>query len=493
MLRQVSVRMGEMRRVMVLLGASVAMGMLGCMCGPPPSGTGAQIESALSLPKAGAVGQDPRGPIVLVAAQTPMAAGPELAAPVNPSIPALPLETTPLGIDDVLQRCLSSDPTLRAGLESINQADADLLTASLKPNPEAYTDVQMLPLGRPYTIADPGGPPQSDLLVAYPIDWFLFGKRAAAMMTARAGVRVSEAQYADLIRQRLRDAALAHYDLLEAKAKLKASESVVGNARRLEAGARKIGRPATELQRIRLHLLSAENELRLARAGLISARARLRVFLGQLHGAPEVDVSGSLDLAADRPHPQAEELYELARQNRPDLLAMELQIAQARADVVSQRRQAYPAIAPQFGYTYQFQNSIGDRDAASWDAALTMEIPLFDRNQGGRARAASVLTQNTHQLHGGLVGLHSEVEQLLQDFIAAETNAQAVTQAQVNEADAVRDKLIKAYAAGKQPLLDVLDAQKNYHDTYDLFVSTHAGYWRAAVKLNAAVGQAVVP
>ena len=44
-----------------------------------------------------------------------------------------------------------------------------------------------------------------DVQVGYPIDWFLFGKRAAAMASARQGVRQSEADYADLVRQRVTD------------------------------------------------------------------------------------------------------------------------------------------------------------------------------------------------------------------------------------------------------------------------------------------------
>ena len=61
---------------------------------------------------------------------------------------------------------------------------------------------QYLPL-RPFTPHQPGGPSEIDVQVGYPIDWFLFGKRAAAMASARLGVRQSEADYADLIRQRV--------------------------------------------------------------------------------------------------------------------------------------------------------------------------------------------------------------------------------------------------------------------------------------------------
>ena len=55
------------------------------------------------------------------------------------------------------------------------------------------------------------------MYVGYPIDWYLFGKRAARMASAAVGVKVSEADYADLVRRRVLATAQAYYDVLEAK------------------------------------------------------------------------------------------------------------------------------------------------------------------------------------------------------------------------------------------------------------------------------------
>src|SRR5262249_8679291 len=106
-----------------------------------------------------------------------------LAAPrrLMPDGPSATAEPAGLTLDQVINTTLLADPKIGAGLEAINQANADALTASLKPNPELFTDVQLLPLPRPFTVDAQGGPPQQDVIVSYPIDWFLFGKRAAAM------------------------------------------------------------------------------------------------------------------------------------------------------------------------------------------------------------------------------------------------------------------------------------------------------------------------
>src|SRR5215813_4663634 len=144
-----------------------------------------------------------------------------------------------LTLDQAINATLVADPKIRAGLEAINQASADALTASLLPNPTLLADVQLLPLTRPFTVTQQGGPPQTDYQLSMPIDWFLFGKRAAAMVSAQLGVRQSEADYADLIRQRVRDTAVAFYDVLEARALLDLARQDTQNLTQLEDRIRK--------------------------------------------------------------------------------------------------------------------------------------------------------------------------------------------------------------------------------------------------------------
>jgi cobalt-zinc-cadmium efflux system outer membrane protein len=109
-------------------------------------------------------------------------AKPKETAPSAPSPTPTPTQApAELTLDQVINATLLADPKLRAGFEAINQANGDALTASLKPNPTFNINQTLLPLTRPFTVDEQGGPPQLDIGLAYPIDWFLFGKRAAAM------------------------------------------------------------------------------------------------------------------------------------------------------------------------------------------------------------------------------------------------------------------------------------------------------------------------
>lgn len=42
-------------------------------------------------------------------------------------------------------------------------------------------------------------------------------------------------------------------------------------------------------------------------------------------------------------------------------------------------------------------------------------------------------------------------------------------------------------------LLEVLDAQRNYRETYRLSITSRANYWRSVYKFSSAIGKQVLP
>ena len=430
------------------------------------------------------------------------APSPELQGPFQPTAAAPPPERLPavqavpagMSLDQAIGATLLADPKIRAGLEAIHQANADLLTNSLTPNPTLQVMGQYLPL-RPFTPTMPGGPSEFDVQVGYPIDWFLFGKRAAAMASSRLGVRQSEADYADLIRQRVTATATAFYDVLQARSLLELARQDTENLSRLEAVTRRAvdagGRPTVELNRVRLDLLKSQQDLREADSALAVAKAKLRAQFGRADPDPAFDVAGDLDASVTAEPLGIEESFAIAQENRPDIQSLGTQVAKAQADAVVEQRKAYPQITPMFGYTRQFETPLGFPDAPSWVASVTTPLPLFDRNQGNREKAQSVAAQNSCNLQAGVVDLRAEVEEAARNLATAYQTAKSVAQEQVRLAAEVRDSITRAYDVGGRPLIDVLDAQRSFRDTYRLYISSRADYWRALYKYNAAIGKQV--
>jgi cobalt-zinc-cadmium efflux system outer membrane protein len=434
--------------------------------------------------------------------QLPELPPPRPVGPIPLNLPPLDRPADEAGVrltlDQIINAVLVVDPRLRAGFEAISQANADALAASLRPNPTLLLDIQLLPLTRPFTPDMTGGPPQQDVNLTYPIDWYVFGKRAANMAAAALGVRVSEADFADRVRQRVTDAVSAYYDVLEAWALLDLARLDADNLRRVEGalakGVEAGGRPQTELNRIRLDRLRAEQGVRDAETALITAKAKLRSMIGRSDADPAFDVAGSLDAPLTAVLPEGEEAFRIAVANRPDIQSARMKEAQARANVVVEHRKAYPDLAPMFGYTRQYQmKAIGQPDASSWTATVTMSLPVFNRNQGGRAKAASQVAQYQFEYRAALADLRAEVETADRQLRAARANAEAIAAEQLKLAREVLESVTAAYQAGGRPLLDLLDAQRNFRDTYRTYISSRAAYWRAVYRYGAALGQKVTP
>jgi cobalt-zinc-cadmium efflux system outer membrane protein len=408
-----------------------------------------------------------------------------------------PKVDAPAGVtlDQAINACLLADPKLRAGWEAVTQAQADLLTGSLLPNPTFLGDALLLPFRR-NTPEMPVGPPQTDLQLGMPIDWFLFGKRAAAMESARLGVDVSAADYADQVRLRIAAVVAAFFDVLEARALLDLARQDYHNLQRVESitaeRVRLGGVGTVELDRVRLSVFDARREVRNREVTLAAARAKLRAFLGPYGGDASLDAAGSLDVPRPAAAPTSEEALALAEEARPDIISLKRQIARAEAATQSERAKAYPTVTPTLALTRQFQKSLGVPDASSWNASVTLSVPLFDRNQGNIAKARSTELQTALTLQSQLLDLRAEVEQAVETFRAAYANVTTLDPEQLKAARDVRDKIEAGYKAGGRTLLELLDAEKTYRDANRTYIMGRSTYWHSLHKLNAAVGKQVL-
>ena len=403
---------------------------------------------------------------------------PDLTSPASEATQAA--ASTVLGawtFDDAVRATLAADPLLQAGMAAIQEAHADWGTLPIKTlTPEA-----------------PGGPPQLDISISMPIDWFLFAKRAAAMESARVGTEISEAQYADLIRTRVAETSVAFYDLLEAKSQRELARQDVEILSRLESVIEQAqaagGLPALDLKRVHLDLLQSRQALLEADRDLAVARANLWARFGRDEPLPDnFDIVGSLEnLPKIEPLP-VEEAFAQAQRNRPDIRALRLLVTQAGANRLVERRNAFPEVTPGFGYSHQYQERIGDPDFDGWNISLGVTVPVFDRNQGNRAKALAAENRSRWELQSGLIDLRAEVTAADQQLRTAKQQIDAIADEQVHLAADVRDRIVEAYRAGGSPLIDVLNAESSYRETYRLYITSRADYGRALYLYNSALG-----
>jgi cobalt-zinc-cadmium efflux system outer membrane protein len=416
--------------------------------------------------------------------------------PKTSSAKRQPAEAREFTLNAAIQWALKADPQIQAGFENIHQVEADLITAGLLPNPSFFTSQTLMPLTRSFSATRQGGPPQFDAGVEFPIDWFLFGKRAAAIVAAQRSVDVAAADFAELVRQRIAGTISAFYDVLEAQAMLALAWEDLGNLSKVKgiiANRVKIGGVGTiELDRIRLSIFSSRREVRAREVALAAALSRLRAFLG-FEDAITLIVQGNLGVAHPVMPISAEVAMALAEENRPDLIALRRQVVQAAANVQAEEKRAYPEVTPRIGYTRQFQKkAIGYPDADSWGVGIEVTMPLFDRNQGNIAKVKSFWVQSELNLSAQLVALRAEIDQAVQAYQAAYRILTTDDLGQLEAARNVRDKIRASYELGGKSLIEVLDAQRTYRETYRLHIASRSGYWHSLYALNAAIGKQVL-
>ena len=395
--------------------------------------------------------------------------------------------------DQVITAVLTSDPRLRIGREEIRQARAEHLTSSLLPNPTFTAEGGALPFRRNQITEDrPGGPSELNLQVEFPIDWFLFAKRKAGMNSANWEIQQSQAEYADLIRERITQAATLFYDVLEAKALLAVAQQDVEILTQLEKiakeGVEAGGIPAVEWRRISLDLLQSRQELLEADRTLYILKTQLRSLFGSTDHDPAFDVTGDLNAPITIDPMPLEAAYTMAQQNRPDIRALRMQMGKSQANVRLEKRNAFPEVTPHFGYTRQYQKSQGADDYNGWGVGVSMTVPLFNRNQGNRAKTQSALAQSSHQYQAGIVDLRAEILEADRNLRTAHQLAHTFATEEVHLAREVRDIMIESFQAGGRPLIDVLDTERSYRETVRLFVTSRADYWRALYIYKSVIG-----
>ncbi len=405
-----------------------------------------------------------------------------------------------VSLPEAIEETITSNLRIRVGMEKVQMARGELTSAAIIPNPSLQLDSQFVPLpgAHPYDQNSGSGPLQYDALVTFPIDWYVFGKRVAAMEAARLGIDVAAADFADLVRKQITATLDAFYDVLEAKAQVKLATEDLDDLKRIEkiteAAIKGGGASAIELDRIRLAVLDSQRELRRRQLLLQTARSRLRPLLGRRHVDPDFDVIGELGIQGTMPPPAVDDAIAVAEKNRPDILSDLRDIRRAEAALASEERKAKPEVRFQTGMSYQQTKFITGLPSQRFlDFYLTTTLPTTDRNQGGIARAMSDLRQKHFTLQADLAELRAEVEQAVETYRTALQIVLADDPATLKSAKEVRDKTEAAFKAGGRRLIELLDAQRAYRDRIRASISAQADYWRALNRLNSAIGIRLAP
>ena len=401
-----------------------------------------------------------------------------------------------MNLDEVVRLAVLRDPAIQAALADVAAAQADVVRSRTLQNPTVIATQSLVPFpGRPFTEERTGGPPQLDIVVGYALDRIVFGKRSAAIARDKLAVDAASAAHADRVRTRVAEAVTAYVDVLQARALWMLAIESHAHAQRLQdaTSSRTGATAAAERGRVRIFLLTTHRAVMTAAATLDSARARFRERLALRPDEPTPEPAGFPHVDHPAPPPSEESAIRAAFEARPDLEASRRAVERARAAVTSERREGLPVLGALGIVSHQFQaQALGAPNVWSYGFGLYGTLPIFDRNQGGVARANANLMLADANRSASALRVEADVRVALAEYRAQYQAIIEDNQGLLQGAGEMRLGIREAYAAGAKSLVEVLDAELAFSDAMRLEIEEEAGYIRTYHLLNAACGRAVL-
>jgi outer membrane protein, heavy metal efflux system len=393
-----------------------------------------------------------------------------------------------ISLDDAIQMALQHNHNLLALRTTIQQNQAEEITANLRPNPVILSDWQFLPIFNPsqFNANYLDNTAQFDLGVSY---LFERGKkRQHRLLAARDQTAVTRSQVADNERSLAFSVAslfinveLAESTLATALESLKSFQNTVDISQaRYKAG--DIGEG--DLLKVKLQMLQFQTDVSSARLARVQGLSDLRQLLGYESIAADYEVAGEFNYQPVKGN--VDDFQAKALQSRPDLRAAQQGITAADSLLGVQRSIGKRDITGQISYTH-----IGYLNDVSLFGQ--MQLPIFDRNQGEIARAGFAVTQAQEQERFANGQVLTDVRDAFENLRTNDQVVELYRSGYLDQAQQSRDISEYAYRHGAASLLDFLDAERSYRSIQLAYRQALASYLLAIEQLRQAVGTRSLP
>ena len=167
---------------------------------------------------------------------------------------------------------------------------------------------------------------------------------------------------------------------------------------------------------------------------------------------------------------------------RPDVIAAREALREAKADMTLQHAMAVPNVDALGGYK---RNSGVD----TFYAGLQIDLPIFNRNQGGIATANADLKLAEDQLAYTRQSAKAEIETAVSDYEREQALVRTTLPGMNDRAASNAGIIADAYRSGGADLLRYLDAERTLVETNLLSIETWVAYQHAVVSLELAYGE----
>jgi outer membrane protein, heavy metal efflux system len=378
---------------------------------------------------------------------------------------------------DAIEIFMRQNLELVAARYDIETADAEKLTARLRPNPQLSFGLSGLPVNL-------SGPLIKEQTYDYGLSRTieLGGKRSKRIETANANSELARGQFQMVVWQLTNDLKRKFYTVILDQSLLNLAqenettfaEIVKHTAELVNAG--EIS--GLDLERVEVEKLKFDTDLANAERDYEVALRDLRFALGGDYRAMDIEVAGSIDY---EPHQFShDELLDLALAARPDLKAAKLSERAADANIRLQDAQRIPDLTLGGGLEQVPSGT------SSYTFGVGIDIPISNRNQGERAKALIEKKKAQSQEQFLTNRVLSDVDKALVAFEKQKHRVDLYRTGVITKVNNIQDKTQIALKAGESSTLDLLDAIRTRRDTLAGFYQTLFDYQMSLLDLELA-------
>ena len=398
---------------------------------------------------------------------------------------------SPLTLRQVLQQVRTNSPALRVERLNVTVAQADQITANLRPNPVLNNQTLFQLSQAPGLPADqsPGvlGRQRRQFWLQATKEFDIYNKRQYRNRFAEASTKLAVRSVAETERGLLFDAANRYLDAWYARIQLGLLQRAKNNADTLvqvnRVRLRNLAITSTDLTRTQLLADQYDLQTRTARQDLRNRLSELRLVIGAVDSISVAMNDSIVDPNVGNPVAggSADSLLRLATTARTDIRAAEANLETARRNVDLQQVLARPR--NEAGLIWNPQNAVPYAGIF-----LTLELPFYNRNQGEIQKSKVLQDQATQAAAFVQTRVRLEVEIAYQSFVTSRRNVDRYTTIRL-DADQVLASVRYAYLRGATTLIDLLEAQRSWFDTQTAYYQAVYTYRQNYVRLLYATGQ----
>jgi outer membrane protein, heavy metal efflux system len=381
-----------------------------------------------------------------------------------------------LTLQQALQNARENNPFLKAQSLNSNIAQADIVTARLRPNPVLNNQsLQLLKTSRfePATVWLNSHNQQ--------IWWQMTKKfqlpeqRASKIEFAGKNAILSQKTYKEAERNLFLDVATKWLDVwglrkqldLLQQAKSNTDSLVIINKVRLK------NQVITETDLIRAELLANQYsmEMKSVQQDLQNELVNLQTVLGEKTEVA-IDTSDYFQVFENDLSPDT--LFHKS-DDRSDVQALKTAVEVADANIRLQKSMALPQ--PELGVIYNPQNKI-----PYLGIFATIELPVFSRNQGEIQKSKIIKNQSEQDLSATRVLVGSEIRTAQNSYQLNKKNVQDFSTL-LTQAESILTRVRYSYLRGGTSIIDLLEAHRSWLETRQQYFKTLQQYRQSYIRL----------